>query len=168
MVTLNCPKCGEHLELALTASASVPLEPEPLDEVETSAPETSSTPTESQPLPDSRVFKLKGNRIFVNPYKVIQTVMAADPNKVEGVHQRWSCAWKWDDGTNSRFYSMRGLLMLYLEAEHPTVNWKDLGVTTNDAIRILGDCGFTTYDRYEGMMSQRNFSFDYPKQDGWR
>jgi len=167
MVTLNCPKCGEHLELALTASASAPLEPEPLDEVETTAPETSSTPTESKPLPDPKHFKLKGKRIFVNPYKVIQTVMAADPYKLEEI-QRWSCYWYWDDGTYSRHYSIRGLLMLYLEAQHPAVNWKDLGVTTNDAIRILGTCGFTTYDRYEGTITQRNFLFKYPKQDDWR
>ena len=167
MVTLNCPKCGEHLELALKATTSAHLEQDSLEEVKPTPTQAPSTPTESKPLPDSKHFRLKGKRIFVNPYKVIETVMAADPYNLEEI-QRWSCSWTWEDGSHSRSYSIRGLLMLYLEAEHPGVNWKDSGVTTNDATRILQMCGFRIFDRYEGMMSQTGHTFRYPRQDGWR
>ena len=166
MPELSCPTCGTHLELGLTAVTSRD-QKEVVSPAIAGAPNSDITGPFVSALPGARQHLLKGHMIEVAPYKVIEVAMKAGNASTRP--SRWGCTWFYDNGTAEMPLSVRAVLMAFLLAEYPTIDWQNLGVTTNDAIRLIGQCpGFVVVDLQADGDLSRNGDFRYPKNDEWQ
>lgn len=161
MPELSCPACGTHLELGLTAVTSTGQE-------KVDSPAVAGMPN-IDPIgslePVSYTFLLKGESIRVDPEKVIEVALK-EVNAASST-SRWVCAWVYDDRTGAGPFPVRAVLMAYLEAEYPGVDWANLGVTTNDAVRIIGKfMGFAVANLQTKDHNMPDFRTLYKKPEG--
>ena len=161
MPRLSCPACGTHLELGLTAVTSP-------DQEEVDIPAVADVPNIPTVEPFSSRYVLKGQYIVVVPQKVIEVALKeVNPAKSTS---RWVCTWLYEDRKAELPHPVRAVLMAYLQAEYPTVDWANSGVTTNDATRIIGNCpGFMVADMKSdgrGDLNLPNTRFLYKRPDG--
>lgn len=162
MPELSCPACGTHLELGLTAVTSTGQE-------KVDSPAVAGMPN-SDPIgtvePVSNRFMLKGETIKVDPQKVIE--VALKEVNVASASSRWVCTWVYEDLTLELPHPVRAVLMAYLGTEYPAVDWANLGVTTNDAVRIIGKfMGFAVVNfQTQGDVSMPDFRTLYKKPEG--
>ena len=175
MPDLACPSCGTHLELGLVAVGLQDSNPTTSQDAvdstgkrkgpwSTDAIAQNSVP--ALPLPGVRQHILKGHMIDVEPYRVIEAVMT-NPYAL-GLSSRWCCFWVWDNNLPQRANSIRAVLMTFLGSQYPAIDWKTLGITANDAVRIIGQCpGFILQDQNKGGDISQNGLFFYPKKDEW-
>ena len=169
MSELTCPSCGTLLELGLIATnlnnsnptSNVATIASPQDAIAESRVAT-------RPMTEVRQHRLKGHQIEVTAYGVVEAVMEADQYTM-GSPSRWRCAWLWDDKYVKLPVSVRAVLMAYLLSKYPAIDWKNLGITTNDAIRIIGQCpGFHVSELdVDGGDISWNGKFAYPRKDEW-
>ena len=161
MPELSCPACGTHLELGLTAVTSTGQE-------KVDSPAVAGMPNNNpmgtlEPVPYR--FLLKGEVIKVDPQKMIEVALK-EVNPASST-SGWVCTWVYDDKTAELAHPVRAVLMAYLEAEYPAVDWANLGVTTNDAVRIIGKfIGFAVSNLRAHDLSMPDFRTLYKKPEG--
>ena len=161
MPELSCPACGTHLELGLTAVTSTGQE-------KVDSPAVAGTPnrgTAGTVEPRAQRCLLKGEAITVDPQKLIEIALR-DVNPASPA-SKWVCMWVYEDRTGEVTFPVRAVLMAYLEAEYPTVDWTNLGVTTNDALRIISKfMGFLVLNFQTDDLSMPDFRTLYKKPEG--